>query len=326
MEKETGIRWLARVLAGTAIVLFAASGMAFAQAGATMPRVAILEPGPRSSSAVCPAGFHQGLRELGYVEGRNIALEYRYADGHIDRLQPLAAELARPNPAVIWTHGTHVDRTQQATSRIPIVFGASADVVERGIVASFARPGGNVTGMELRLSELVDKRLELLKVVVPAAVRIAFLVSGFESAPDAAARAFGLQVLRVPVHHEREFDAAFGTMKQAKVDALVISDGPMFGTNRHRLLDLALQHGLPTISGGPHYAEAGSLLVYGPDVREVCRLSASLVDRILKGADPATLPVERVQRFQLIVNQKTAKKLGLAVPQSVLLRADRVIE
>lgn len=309
-----------------AIALFAVSGVSAAQGGAKLPRVAILEPGPRNSPAVCPAGFRQGLRDLGYVEGKNITLEFRYANGQPEQLQPLAAELVRLNPAVIWTHGVHIDRTKHATSKIPIVFGVSADVVERGIVASLARPGGNITGIELRLSELADKRLEILKAVVPAAVRVAFLVTGFESTPHAAAKAFGLQVLRFQANHESEFEAAFASMKQGRVNALVISDGPIFGTNRQRLLDLAIMHGLPTMSGGPHYADAGSLLAYGPDVREACGRSAGLVDKILKGADPATLPVERVYRFQLIVNLRTAKKLGLSIPKSVLVRADRVIE
>lgn len=309
-----------------AIVLFAVSGMSAAQGGAKLHRVAILEPGPRNSSAVCPKGFQQELRDLGYVEGQNIAFEYRYADGRPDRLQPLASELVRLNPAVIWTHGVHIDQTKQATRRIPIVFGVSVDVVERGIVASLARPGGNITGIELRLTELADKRLEILKTVIPTAVRVAYLVTGFERMPDAAAKAFGLQMLRVEVSHAGEFEAAFASMKQGGANALLISDGPIFGTNRQRLLDLALMHGLPTISGGQHYAEAGSLLAYGPDVSDACRRSASLVDKILKGADPATLPVERVQKFQLIVNLKTAKKLGLSIPKSVLLRADRVIE
>lgn len=309
-----------------AIALFAVSGVSAAQGGAKVHRVGILEPGPRNSPAVCPAGFQQGLRELGYVEGQNIALEFRYANGQPERLQPLAAELVRLNPAVIWTHGLNIDRAKQATSKIPIVFGASADVVDRGIVTSLARPGGNITGIELRNSELADKRLEILKAVVPTAVRVAFLATEFESAPDAAADALGVQVLRVKANHAGEFEAAFASMKQSRADALLISDGEIFATNRRQLLDLALMQGLPTMSGGPHYAEAGSLLAYGPDVREACRRSAVLIDKILKGANPATLPVERVQRFQLVVNLGTAKKLGLSIPNSVLLRADRVIE
>lgn len=309
-----------------AIALFAVSGVSAAQDGAKLHRVAILEPGPRHSPAVCPAGFQQGLRELGYVEGKNISLEFRYANGQPEQLQPLAAELVRLNPAVIWTHGVNIDRTKQATSKIPIVFGVSGDVVERGIVASLARPGGNITGIELRLSELADKRLEILKAAVPTAERVAFLVTGFESTPDAAAKTFGVQILRVTANHAGEFEAAFAGMKRSGANALLISDGPLFGTNRRQLLDLALMHGLPTMAGGAHYAEAGSLLAYGPDVRDACRRSAGLVDKILKGADPATLPVELVARFQLIVNLRTAKTLGLSIPTSVLLRADRVIE
>ena len=315
-----------RLLLIVAIALFYVSGVSVAQSGAKLRRVAILEHGPRNSSAVCPAGFQQGLRDLGYVEGQNVALEYRYADGRPEQLQPLAAELVRLNPAVIWTHGLNIDRAKQATGTIPIVFGASGDVVERGIVASLARPGGNITGIELRNSELADKRLDILKEAVPTAARVAFLVAGAETTPEAAAKAVGVQMLRVKASHAGEFEAAFARMKQGRANALLISDLAIFATNRRQLLDLALKHGLPTMSGGPHYAEAGSLLAYGPDVREACRRSAVLIDKILKGADPATLPVERVQRFQFVVNLGTAKKLGLSIPKSVLLRADRLIE
>jgi len=162
--------------------------------------------------------------------------------------------------------------------------------------------------------------------VVPTAVRVAFLGAEIENAPDTEANALGVQVLRVKANHAGEFEAAFASMKQRRADALLISDGALFATNRQQLLDLALMHGLPTMSGGPHYAEAGSLLAYGPDVREACRRSAALLDKILKGANPATIPVERVQRFQLVVNLRTARKLGLSIQNSVLLRADRVIE
>lgn len=309
-----------------AIALSAVSGVSAAQGGAKLHRVAVLEPGPPNSPAVCPAGFQQGLRDLGYVDGRNIALEFRYAHGKPEQLQPLAAELVGLNPAVIWTHGLNVDRVKQATSTIPVVFGASAGVVERGIVASLARPGGNITGIELRNSELADKRLEILKAAVPTATRVAFLATEFERAPDKAAKAFGVQVLHVKANHSGEFEAAFASMKQSRADALLISDGALFGTNRRQLLDLALMHGLPTMSAGTHFAQAGSLLAYGPDVREACRRSAVLVDKILKGANPATLPVERVHRFQLIVNLRTARKLGISIPNSVLLRTDHVIE
>lgn len=309
-----------------AIALVAVASVSTARGAATLPRVAVLEPGPRNSPAVCPKGFHQGLRDLGYVEGQNISLEYRYANGQYERLQSLAAELVRLNPAVIWTHGVGVDRTKQATSKVPIVFGVGADVVARGIVASLARPGGNITGIELRNSELAQKRLEILRAAVPTAVRVAFLVTEFESTLDAAADATGVQILRVKANDPSEFEAAFASMKQNRADALLISEVAIFATNRQQLLDLALMHRLPTMSGGPHYAQAGSLLSYGADVREACRRSAVLIDKILKGADPATLPVERVDRFQFIVNLRTAKKLGLSIPKSVLLRADRVIE
>ncbi len=310
----------------TAIALLAVAGMSAAQSVAKLPRVAVLDPGSRNSPAVCPEGFRQGLRDLGYMEGQNIALEFRYADGKPERLPVLAAELVRLKPNVVWTHGPDIPQIKQATTTIPIVFGAGADVVERGIVASLARPGGNVTGIELRNSELLRKRLELLKNAVPTATRVAVLVTGVESVPEPEAKALGMQLLRVQAKGPDDFEAAFASMRKGGVEALLISDAATFARNRQQLLDLALMHRLPTMSGGPHYAEAGSMLSYGADVREACRRSAVLVDKILKGASPATLPVEQADRFQLVVNLKTAKKLGLSIPQSVLLRADRTIE
>jgi putative ABC transport system substrate-binding protein len=309
-----------------AIGPLAVAGMSAAQTIAQVPRVAILDPGSRDSPAVCPAGFRQGLRELGYIEGKNIVLEIRYANGQPERVPVLAAELVRMNPNLIWTHGTDLGRIKQVTTTIPVVFGVSADVVERGIVASLRKPGGNFTGIELRHSELVTKRLELLKAAVPTATRIALLLTGAERIPAPQAKELGVQLQTVIAGGAGDFEAAFTSMRLGAAEALLVSDAATFAMHRQRLLDLALKHRLPTMSGGPHFAEAGSLLSYGADVRAACQRSAALVDKIVKGADPATLPVEQVDRFQFVVNLKTAKKMGIVIPQSVLLRADRVIE
>jgi putative ABC transport system substrate-binding protein len=314
-----------------AIALLAAPALCQAQSVAKLPRVGVLVPGAATSPAVCPEGFLDGMRDLGYVEGRTIVFDFRYADGQPARLQNLALELVRLKPDVIWTHGRDVHPVKQATATIPIVFGVGVSVVETGLVASLAKPGGNVTGMELRSSELMVKRLELLKAVVPKAIRVAVLMVDpaevdLEREAGPLSRALGVRLQGVVAGAPDEFETAFAAMKQAGAEALLVSENATFARNRERLLSLALKHRLPTMAGGRHLAEAGSLLSYGADVRETCRRSAVVVDKILKGTSPAAIPVERVDKFQFVVNLKTAKKLKIVVPQSVLLRADEVIE
>lgn len=314
-----------------AIALLAAPALSQAQSVAKLPRVGVLLPGAATSPAVCPEGFLDGMRDLGYVEGRSIVFDFRYADGQPARLQNLALELVRLMPDVIWTHGRDVHPVKQATATIPIVFGVGTSVVETGLVASLAKPGGNVTGIELRSSELLGKRLELLKAVVPKAIRVAVLMVepaeiDLEGEAGPLSRALGVRLQGVVAGAADEFEAAFAAMKQAGAEALLVSENATFARNRERLLSLALMHRLPTMAGGRHLAEAGSLLSYGADVRETCRRSAVVVHKILKGTSPAAIPVERVDKFQFVVNLKTAKKLKIVVPQSVLLRADEVIE
>jgi putative ABC transport system substrate-binding protein len=314
-----------------AIALLAAPALCQAQSVTKLPRVGVLLPGAATSPAVCPEGFLDGMRDLGYVEGRSVVFDFRYADGQPARLQNLALELVRLKPDVIWTHGRDVHPVKQATATIPIVFGVGVSVVETGLVASLAKPGGNVTGIELRSSELTVKRLELLKAVVPKAIRVAVLMvepaeGDLEGEVGPLSRALGVRLQGVVAGAPDEFEAAFAAMKQAGAEALLVSENATFARNRERLLSLALMHRLPTMAGGRHLAEAGSLLSYGADVRETCRRSAALVDKILKGTSPAAIPVERVDKFQFVVNLKTAKKLKIVVPQSVLLRADEVIE
>ena len=309
-------------------------GISAAQRAAHMPRVAFLDPGSPASPAVCPTGFRQGLRDLGYVEGQNIVLESRYAEGQLTRLPALAAELVYLAPAVIWTHSTGaVQAVTQATTTIPIVIGVESNVVEEGLVADLARPGGNLTGMELRDLELTGKRLQLLKDAIPTIARVAVLVdptlSVHERVPDniaSEAHALGVQLQRVEAGGPDTFEAAFAAMAQGGADALLIMEGATFARNRQRLLDLARLHRLPTMSGGRHFAEAGSLLSYGADVREICQRSAVLVDKILKGATPTSLPVERADKFYLVVNLKTAQALGLTLSPTCLFQEDEVIK
>jgi putative tryptophan/tyrosine transport system substrate-binding protein len=310
-----------------------APGFSATQRAAHLPRVALLDPGSPTSPQVCPAGFRQGVRDLGYVEGQNVVIESRYAEGQLTRLPTLAAELVHLAPDVLWTHSTEATQAaKQATTTIPIVIGVENNMVEEGFVANLARPGGNLTGMELRAIELTGKRLQLLKEAVPTITRVAVLVnptlSGHERVPgniEAEARALGVQLQRVEAGGPDTFEAAFAAMAEASADALLIMEDAIFARNRHRLLDLARLHRLPTVSGGRHFAEAGSLLSYGADVREFCQRSAVLADKILKGAKPADLPVERADKFYLVVNLKTAQALGLTLSPVFLSQADEVL-
>jgi putative ABC transport system substrate-binding protein len=311
--------------------------IAEAQPREKIPVVGVLSPAYASAASdpkVDLYHFMQGLRDLGYVEGETIHLEYRFADYQLDRLPILAAELVRLTPDVIFTYtspGTRV--ATQATTTIPIVIGAGPDLVRLGLVASLARPGGNLTGQILRGSELAGKRLELLKEAVPTISHVAVLVNpanpGFDQLPriiEPEARALGVQLLRVEASSPEAFPTAFATMAHRGIDALMIGDDSMFNTHRHRLLELALAHGLPTVSGQRPYAEAGSLLDYGPSLFAMFRRAAVYVDKILKGAAPGDLPVEQSTVFELVVNLKTAKALGLMIPPSLLFQADEVIK
>jgi putative ABC transport system substrate-binding protein len=267
------------------------------------------------------------------VEGQNIAFVYRYAEGQLDRLPALAAELVQLAPDVIWLNGTPAMLAAKRTiTTIPVVVGVATELEERGIVASPARPGGNITGMDLRLSELMGKQLELFKEAVPTISRVAVLVDPAHPVADRIptnmareARELGVQLQRVEAGVPEAFEAAFTAMVQGGADAVLIMDATLFATHRQRLLELALRHRLPTMSGGRHFAEAGSLLAYGAYAYELCQRSAVFVDKILKGAKPADLPVERAYKISLIVNLKTAEALGLTLSPVFLWRADEVL-
>jgi putative ABC transport system substrate-binding protein len=311
-------------------VLFALS--ASAQAQQKIPRIGILEPG--GATNVCNDGVRQGLRALGYIEHQNLVIETRYAEWKPDRLQHFARELAQLKLDAIWTHGPVAVRAlQQATATIPIIVGVSRNLVELGIVAGLARPGGNVTGMDLRDSEVIGKRLELLKEALPKTSRVAVLVdpndAGHASIPKNIEReAHGLRVVlqRVEASGPEDFERTFGAMLRDQAEALILPESPVFSQNRQRLFNMAISKRLPAAAGGSHFAEAGSLISYGASVFDVCQRSAYSVDKILKGAKPADFPIERPSKFELVVNLKTAKQIGLTIPASVLAKADRVIK
>ena len=273
--------------------------------------------------------FRERLRELGYVEGQNIAIEYRYAEERSDRAADLAAELVRLRCDVIvaWV-GTAVRAAQGATRTIPIVMGAVADPVGAGLVASLGRPGGNTTGPSMMTVDIAGKRLELLREVVPSLNRVAFLFSGksgqrFVEETRVAAQRLGVRVQAVSVGDRKELDSPFAAVLRERAGALIVE--PIFGPDR-RIVDFATTHRLPTISDYRSFPEAGALMSYGANARELTRRTADYVDKILKGAKPAELPVELPTKLELVINLKTAKILGISIPPSLRLRADHVIE
>jgi putative ABC transport system substrate-binding protein len=280
------------------------------------------------------AAFIDGMRERGYVEGKNFVLDSRYADGKGERLPPLIAELLKGNPDLLVVTGTPAIRAvQKAGASLPVVMTLSADPVGDGFAASLARPGGNITGLTVISSELSQKYLELLTTVLSKRTRIAVLRNpanmaspGQLAAIQAAAKDFGMEILAKEGANPSDIEAAYASLGQNPADALVILPDTFYVQQARQLAELALKHRLPAIYLTREFPEAGGLMSYGPDVNDNFRRAATYVDRILKGAKPGDLPIERPTKFEFIVNLKTAKALGLAIPQSVLLRADRVIE
>jgi putative ABC transport system substrate-binding protein len=288
----------------------------------------------RSGPSFLDEAFRQGLRELGYVEGQNISVEYRWADFKSDRASTLAAELVRLNVDVIVSTGGPIPATaaKRATKTIPIVF-ATGNPVSAGLVASFNRPGGNMTGINVLGPELDVKRLDLLKEAVPGVSRVAVLANAANPVTagalkdlEGAARALRVK-LHVPEVRERQgIDDAFAAMARERAQALLVMTDPMFSVERERIVDLAAKHRLPGIFGWREFAEAGGLLSYDPNLADMYRRLATYVDKILKGAKPGDLPIEQPTKFEFVINLKTAKALGLTIPQPILFRADRVIE
>jgi putative ABC transport system substrate-binding protein len=282
--------------------------------------------------------FRQGLRELGYVEGKNLLLEYRHADGKLERFPSLATELVASKVDVIVTAGGTASAlaAKEATTTIPVVFGAVGNPVDEGLVGSLARPGGNLTGLGVSSPEMTTKSLELIKQVIPGATRVALLLKP-DSMPDhtrnerlktweLAARALALKVQVVEVRGREDFDRAFAEMTKGRAQAVSVVPTPLFSSAIQPLVDLAARHRLPAIYAFRPWVEAGGLMSYGPDVPHLYRRAAGYVDKILKGAKPADLPVELPTQFELAINHKTAKALGLTIPLSLRQRADHVIE
>jgi putative ABC transport system substrate-binding protein len=299
-----------------------------------MPVVGFLDS--RSSDALTDRlrAFRQGLKEAGYVEGENVVIVYRFAENQFDRLPALAADLVRRQVAVIATSGDEVAlAAKAATKSIPIAFIVSQDPVKLDLVASFARPGGNITGINFVASELTAKRLELLRELVPEAARVAVLInpanaSGETSLKDAyaAARNMGLQLQIVRASSRQEIDAAFAGLARERPDALFVSTETLFTSRRVQLVTLATRHAIPTAFPNRESAEIGGLMSYGANIPDVWRQSGVHVGRILRGTKPADMPVVQANKFELVINHQTARVLGLTVPQSLLVAADEVIE
>ncbi|MGZ3318796.1 MAG: ABC transporter substrate-binding protein, partial [Isosphaeraceae bacterium] len=281
-----------------------------------------------------PGAFRQGLRELGWIEGQNIVIEYRFADGRLDRLPALAAEVVRLKVDIIAASPTPAAlAAKNATGTIPIVFTSVPDPVGLGLVASLARPGGNVTGLTYSVGfNIFGKDLELLKEAVPKARRVAVLSNPASPSQPLtmreitdAARSLGLPLLLLEARGPGDFDGAFAAMAKERVGALFVVTDPAFIPHRARLAELTTKNRLPSIFTQREDAEAGALMSYGPSLSDIYRRAATYVDKILKGAKPADLPVEQPTKFELVINLKTARAIGLTLPQSLVQRADEVI-
>jgi putative ABC transport system substrate-binding protein len=318
-------------LSTLAFVLALQGAAATAQQTKT-PRIGLLtftSPAPPSS----PSPFDQALRHLGYVEGQNIAIERRYANGQLDRLPKLAADLARLPLAVIVAQSYPAAlAAKQATSSIPIVIVGAGDPVATGLVASFARPGGNITGVSALEAELSGKRLELLKESFPKLARVAVLWNASDFGMTLKFREIQLaaQALRVgveasAVRERNDFDPVFSAMMRTRPDALFVITDPLTGLNRQQLVELATKNRVPAMYENAPYVDAGGLMAYGPSQAENNQRAVHQVDKILKGAKPADLPIEQPTKFELLVNLKAANQIGVTIPPNVLARADRVI-
>jgi putative ABC transport system substrate-binding protein len=306
-----------------------------AQQAAKVPRVAYLSASSAASSTWAVEAFRQGLRELGYIEGRTIVIEYRWAEGQFDRLPALATELTRLAVNVIVAQNTPAAvAARNATSTIPIIFATTGDPVGSGLVASLARPGGNVTGLSIHSTLAISgKQLELLKEAFPTANPVAVLANpanpptaGLLTETDLAARALGLRLRVVPVREPKEFGDVFATIKRERVPALLVIADPLVNDHRSGIVAFAAANRLPAIYPYRTFVDAGGLMSYGVDTSDLSRRAATYVDRILKGAKPADLPVEQATKFELVINLKTAKALGLTIPPALLQRADQVIQ
>ena len=327
MKKKIAVLTLSGLLIGLWL-------SAHAQPPTKVSRIGYLTNGFTSTSPGRTEAFRQGLRELGYVEGKNLFIEWRFADGKPDRLPALAAELVRLKVDVILTTGAGATRiAKEATSAIPIVMGQDPDPVGNRFVASLARPGGNITGLSSLRADLSGKRLELLKELLPKLSRVAVLGSS-TNPPNAqalretegAAQAFAVQVQYLDIVSSKDIEKAFPTAINGRAEAILLLGGPVLNSQRTRIVDLAAKNRLPAIYDVPEYVEAGGLTSYGTSINDLFGRAATYVDKILKGAKPADLPVEQPKKFEFIVNLQAAKQISLTIPPNLLVRADRVIK
>jgi putative ABC transport system substrate-binding protein len=302
-----------------------------AQQVGKVPRIGSLVSGSPATSGHLVEGFRHGLREHGWIEGQNIAIEYRWAEGKFDRLPELAAELVRLKVDIIFAPGPSAPAARDATKTIPVVFTGASDPVGEGYILSLARPGRNMTGLTLSGPELSGKRLELLKETVPEVSRVAVLWNRDDHpvhlpVTEAAARVLGVQLQILDLRDPSEFESAFAAMTRERAGALILLPSARFFFHRQRLAELALKHRLPPIVWRPDLMDAGFLMAYGSSLRGEYQRAAAFVNKILNGAKPGDLPVEEPMKFELVINLKTAKTLGLTIPPSVLIRADKLIE
>ena len=317
-----------------AFVLLTNAPPAAAQQTAKVPRIGILELGSPSAAASQFWAFQQGLHDLGYIEGKNINLEHRYADGKLDLLPDLAADLVRLKVDAIVTRSTaSIRAAKNASKTIPIIFASAGAPIEDGLVSSLARPGGNVTGLALLSPGLDEKKLELVKEISPKITRVGFLWTIGSARGElrvreveAAAKTMGLRLQSLGVTGVDEFDKIFTTAKGAGVQALTLVPSPILFTHRALIFDFVTKNRLPAAYSTNDFVEAGGLMSYGADIFDNWRRAATYVDKILKGAKPADLPVEQPTKFEFAINLKAAKQIGLTIPQSVLYRADKVIK
>jgi putative ABC transport system substrate-binding protein len=335
VSKILALRPLLLALSFSGATLFALCLSAEAQQPKKVPRIGYLIATFPSPYAARTEAFRQGLRELGYVEGKNIVIEYRYAEGKQDRVPSLVAELVRLKVDVIVTGGAGgaTRSAKDATVTIPIVMAMDADPVGQGFVANLGRPGGNITGLSTLAPELSGKRLELLKETVPQLSRVAVLGTSTSSgtAPslkevELAAGAFGVKHQFLDVLDPKDIEIAFRAASKGRAGAVLVIGGPFFASQRKQIADFATKSRLPTMYPFPEFVEAGGLMSYSTSITDLFRRAATYVDKILKGAKPPDLPVEQPTKFELIINLKAAKQIGLTIPPNLLARADKVIK
>ena len=344
MTKRSWVRWLdfffdnrkskiENGLSVIAFVLVTVGAVAQAQPPTKIPRIGFLIASSPSTIAPRLEAFRQGLRELGYAEGKNIVIEFRYAEGKVDRMPDLAAQLVRLKVDIIFSTGPQSTRAaKEATSTIPIVMGFDNDPVGNGFVASLARPGWNITGLSTLAPEISGKQLDLLKEIVPRLSRVA--VFGTSTQPgnaqalkeiELAAGTLGVKFQFLDIPGPKDIETAFGAAGKGRADAVLVLNSPVFNSQRTQITNLALKSRLPAIYWATEFVEAGGLMTYGVSFTDLYRRAATYVDKILKGAKPTDLPVEQPIKFEFVVNATTAKQIGLTIPPNVLARADKVI-